>query len=588
MAEGTVDILPPHNMEMEWGVLGMLLIHNEMFDQVSSILSSDDFYEKAHGRLYEIMGAMRDQGKPFDPASLKSCLKEINPGPNLTILQWLFSLVKNATTAINAAGYSRAIVDLHKRRKLLAAADEIKALVCNSSYADPLSTLVDEATALLDDVRSRNGVPEGLISFGDAMGQSIDALAKAFQNEGNVAGRSTGFPTLNEAFGGLSSTDVIIIAGRPGSGKSALAVDIASHVAKDDPSNHVLFFSQEMAAQQLTTRALSKKSKIPAVRLRNGNIEQSDFENLVDIAKGMADLSIIIDESAGIKLSHVASKLRQISRRKKVSVVVVDYLQLMAGGGKSKGRGDNRNQELSEITAGLKTLAKQFGVCFIVLSQLSREVEKRDDKRPILSDLRDSGSIEQDADIVMMVYREEYYLKQRFPHGQSGDQWEKWKSDMDRWKGLAEIIIAKNRHGPQGTFLLGFDGDTTSFRELEEDEKQGRNTEQPKAKVRLIKSAALVFDAMVACMARLGQPGRCPNAAMDMPAILTSEAFGEYLASRPSMDGDNAEKAEKEAREQFKKGMIWLHDEGVIVISNETSGETKRAWLWFTGRKVRR
>jgi replicative DNA helicase len=575
------------NVELERALLGVIFVHNHVYDRASELVKPEDFHEKVHGVLFRLLGEMAEKRIPATPLSMKPFLQEIDFG-TMTPIQYLAGLAADATIQMNVPSFAMHIKQLSQRRELVEIAGKLKALAEAPSVTVMPTDIITEIEERFQDVRSGSDLPDGIVPFSSAVAGSLQAIERAYEKQAPDAGKSTGFPTLDEAIGGLSDTDVIILAGRPGSGKSALAANISVAVARQNPDASVVFFSQEMSAQQIATREISKESKVPAIKLRNGSVKHEDFQEIGEAVKSLEGLDILIDGTAAIKLSQIGSKLRQIVRKKKISLVVVDYLQLLEGGGRSKARGDNRTGELTEITKGLKVLAKEFCVPFLILSQLSRECEKRDDKRPMLSDLRESGSIEQDADVVMFVYREEYYLRMNTPNGRSGDAYDTWRAEMDRWKGIAEVIVGKQRHGATGACLMGFDGETTSFRELDEDEKSGRDTDQPKAKVKLIKSAALVYDAMVAAMARLGHPGRCPNAAMDVPAILTSEAFGQYLASRPSMDGDNFEKVEKEAREQFRSAMVWLYDSGVIVISNEQHGETKRAWLYMTGRKVRR
>jgi replicative DNA helicase len=577
--------LPPHNLEMERAFLGVLLLHNDAIDKVQGIVEPDDFYEKVNATIYENMLMLANAQKPFDVVSIKSSISGIDFS-GASPLQYLMRVTAEATTLINVAAYGRAIADDNRKRKLIEAAEKIKDLAYGSNPTQTVEMLIAESSGLLDDVSASGALSDGVVTFGQAATSAVKQIANSFDRDSNIAGISTGYPSLDAVIGGFSDTDVIVLGGRPAMGKSALASNIATYIAMQSPNKKAIFFSQEMSAEQLVSREISRISKVPLIHMKNGTLTQEEFERVLSVEATVQNVEMVIDARGSLKLSQIASKLRQESKKKPISLVVIDYLTLMQGSGKSKGRGDNRTQEVSEITAGLKSLAKLYRAPFLILAQLSRDVERRDDKRPILADLRESGSIEQDSDVVLFVYREAYYLKK--PASQHGEAWERYQAELERWRGITEVIVGKNRHGPTDTCLLGFDAETTSFRELIGNEKDIGAGYQSDSGYSMTIAAKRIYPSIKQALERLGSLARtsaCPTGKL---AITTSEAFGEYLASLPFMEGDNAEKTETKARAEFKEGLDVLRRENVVVAHNATVDEKPMAWLWLGDRKVKK
>jgi len=388
-------------------------------------------------------------------------------------------LAAEAVTVINAMDYGRAIYDLATRRALITVGEDM----VNIAYDAPVDMSprdqIEDAERRLFELAETGRYDGGFESFNDAVKTAVDMANAAYMRDGHLSGIASGFRDLDKRMGGLQPSDLIIIAGRPGMGKTSLATNMAFHIAnayepapqadgtfKAASGGVVGFFSLEMSSEQLATRIISEQTEIPSSKIRRGEINEAQFDLLVGCAQTMQKLPLFIDATGGISIAQLAARARRLKRQRGLDVIVIDYVQLMQGS--SAKSSQNRVQEITEITTGLKALAKELGVPIIALSQLSRQVESRDDKRPQLSDLRESGSIEQDADVVLFVYREEYYLKNKEPKPGS-DEYIKWEGEMNDARGKAEIIIAKQRHGPTGTVPLGFQGEFTRFFDLADD-----------------------------------------------------------------------------------------------------------------------
>jgi replicative DNA helicase len=468
---------PPRNIEAEQALLGAILINNDAFDRVSDFLQPEHFSEEAHRRIYEIASSLIRAGKIATPITLKTFLgdQEIAPGVNMP--RYLARLAAEATTIINAADYGRTIYDLATRRELIKIGEEI----VNVAYDAPVDVTpreqIEEAERRLYSVAESGRSDGGFHRFSDALATAIDMAAAAYERDGKLSGISTGLRDLDKSLGGLQSSDLVILAGRPAMGKTSLATNIAFNIARAYRSRQradgtlettnggvVGFFSLEMSSEQLATRIIAEQSGVPSYKIRRGDISESEFRQISDAAREMQAIPFYIDQTGGISIAQLMARARRLKRQKGLDVLVIDYLQLLSG---SKTRGDNRVQELTEITTGLKALAKELKVPVLALSQLSRQVENRDDKRPQLSDLRESGSIEQDADVVMFVFREEYYLKNREPKPGTEEHIQ-WMTAMEAAHGKAEVIIGKQRHGPTDTVPLQFDADVTRFSDLAE------------------------------------------------------------------------------------------------------------------------
>src|SRR5450432_3784303 len=469
---------PPANFEAEQALLGAILVNNDAYDRVSDFLKTEHFVEEIHRRIYDIAGSLIRAGKLASPITLKTFLGEHDLG-GISVQQYLARLAAEATTIINANDYGRTIHDLAIRRELIQIGED----VVNVAYDSPVDSTpcdqIEEAEKRLYQIAEGGKYGGGFQSFSDALKTAVDMAARAYERDGHLSGVATGMYDLDHKMGGLQASDLIIVAGRPGMGKTALATNIAYNVAKAHRAEVqadgtmksvnggiVGFFSCEMSAEQLATRILAEQTSISSSSIRRGGITEADFEKIRDYSIELQSLPLYVDETGGLSISQLTARARRLKRQKGLDLIVVDYIQLLQGSGK---RGnDNRVQEVTEITTSLKALAKELNVPVIALSQLSRQVESRDDKRPQLSDLRESGSIEQDADVVMFVFREEYYLANKEPRIGT-PEYEKWQLDMSLVHGKAEVIIGKQRHGPTGTVELQFEGQFTRFGDLAQD-----------------------------------------------------------------------------------------------------------------------
>ena len=468
---------PPHNIEAEQALLGAILINNEAFYRVSDFLEAKHFFEKINQDIYELAGRLIRANKSATPVTLKTFLPAEQDIVGLTINQYLARLAAEATTIINAEDYGRLIYDLSVRRALI----EIGGTIVNNAYDAPVestpTTHIEDAERKLYEVAETGRYQSGFLHFERALTRAVDMVAAAYQRDGNLSGLATGLKDLDAKMGGLQSSDLVILAGRPGMGKTALATNIAYNIArawrgeqradghmKTVDGGLVGFFSLEMSAEQLATRIIAEQSGISSSRMRRGDISDLDFEVIKDKMVEIQHLPLFIDEAGGISIAQLAARARRLKRQRGLDLLVIDYIQLMQGSTRRAMEG--RVHEVTEITTGLKALAKELNVPILALSQLSRQVESREDKRPQLSDLRESGSIEQDADVVLFVFREEYYLMNKQPNPGTAEH-EKWRNDMEGVEGKADVIIGKQRHGPTGTVNLHFDAEVTRFSDPE-------------------------------------------------------------------------------------------------------------------------
>ena len=469
----------PHNVEVEQALLGAILVNNDAFDRVSDFLKPEHFSEELHRRIYDVASQLIRGGKLATPITLKTFLGEQDLG-GVTIPQYLARLAANATTIINAQDYGRTVYDLAVRRDLIVVGEDI----VNSAYDAPVDASpreqIEEAERKLYAIAETGRFEGGFQRFSDALTLAVDMAARAWERDGKLSGVATGLSDLDRIMGGLQASDLVIVAGRPGMGKTALATNIAFNIAKayegrQQPDGGtetvnggiVGFFSLEMSSEQLATRIIAEQSAVASYKIRRGDITEPEFHRIAEAARDMQSIPFYIDQTGGLSIAQLIARARRLKRQRGLDVLVIDYLQLLSG---SKSKGDNRVQELTEITTGLKALAKELVVPVIALSQLSRQVESRDDKRPQLSDLRESGSIEQDADVVMFVYREEYYLKNKQPR-EGTEEFLTWQADMERVHGRAEVIIGKQRHGPTGTVELAFEAEMTRFSNLAREDR---------------------------------------------------------------------------------------------------------------------
>ncbi|MCY7272039.1 MAG: replicative DNA helicase [Sphingomonas bacterium] len=483
-AEAPVTPALPQNIEAEAALLGALMIDNRLVEDVQLKLRSDHFFEPLHGRIYDSILRMSDKNMVANPVTLRpmfeadDAMKEVG-GP-----AYLAQLTGSGAAIIGARDFAQQIYDLALLRSLVAVGrDMVEGALDTSEEVAPLSQ-IERAEGELYRVAEQGGGEGKVKSFGEATKLAIEQAERALNSGGHLSGVTTGLDGINSKIGGLHRSDLLILAGRPGMGKSSLATNMAFAAAQRftrdvedgiDPAKSagapVAIFSLEMSADQLATRILSEESGISSENLRMGKISQQEFRQLARAAADLQTLPLYIDDTPGLTIAALRTRARRLKRQKGIGMVVIDYLQLLQGSG--KGSSDNRVQEISEISRGLKQLAKELDVPVLALSQLSRAVEQREDKRPQLSDLRESGSIEQDADIVMFIYREDYYVASREPkRPMDGDDakifeaYEQWQRDMERVYGTAELLIAKQRHGATGKVKMKFDSRITKFSDL--------------------------------------------------------------------------------------------------------------------------
>jgi replicative DNA helicase len=469
----------PHNLEAEQALLGAILVNNEALDRVSGFLVPAHFFDPLHARIFETLAALIHAGKTATPITVKSFFESTEPiDAQTSVPQYLGRLAANATTIINASEYGRTIYDLATRRALIVIGEDMVNTAYESAVDQPPKTQIEEAEGRLYTLAEQNKYGQGFETFGAALSTAITMASSAYQRSGHLSGASTGLSDLDHKLGGLQRSDLIILAGRPSMGKTALATNIAYNVAKAYRSEQdadgstkttdggiVGFFSLEMSSEQLATRILAEQAEISSEKIRRGMIDEHEFRKLSEVASEMSRIPLFIDQTGGITVAQLSARARKLKRQHGLDLLVVDYLQLLSGSKRTDG---NRVQEITEITTGLKALAKELVVPIIALSQLSRQVENREDKRPQLSDLRESGSIEQDADVVMFVFREEYYIERTKP-AEGTLEFSDWMAKMSLASGKAEVIIGKQRHGPVGTVELTFEGQFTRFSNLARD-----------------------------------------------------------------------------------------------------------------------
>ena len=466
----------PHNIEAEQALLGAILVNNEAFYRVSDFMEPSHFFESLHQQIYELASNLIRAGKTATPITLKTFLPSDLDINGLNGSQYLARLAAEATTVINAADYGRTISDLALRRNLIQIGEDM----VNQAFDAPVDFApreqIEDAERRLYELAETNRYGSGFQRFAQALTTAVDMAARAFQRDGKLSGLATGLKDLDSKMGGLQASDLIIVAGRPGMGKTALATNIAYNVARAyrgevQPDGSTLtvnggivgFFSLEMSAEQLATRIIAERTEVPSSSIRRGGISESDFEKIKDVSIELQHLPFFVDETGGLSIAQLAARARRLKRQRGLDLLVIDYIQLLQGS--ARRQSESRVQEVTEITTNLKALAKELNVPIIALSQLSRQVESRDDKRPQLSDLRESGSIEQDADVVLFVFREEYYLANTEPRPGTEEHM-KWQTEMELVTGKAELILGKQRHGPTGTVQVHFDAHVTRFGDL--------------------------------------------------------------------------------------------------------------------------
>ncbi|SFC05044.1 replicative DNA helicase [Tropicimonas isoalkanivorans] len=472
----------PHNIEAEQQLLGAILTNNDIFDRVASIISEKHFFDPVHARIYEVASARIAKNMQATPVTLKAFLED-HPGlKELGGPAYLAKLAGGAISSFAARDYAQIIYDLAIRRELISLGKDITAKAGNVDIASEPKEQIVEAEQALYKLGEQGKAETGFQSFLRAITDAVEVAHAAYQRDGGLAGLSTGLDDLDKQLGGLHRSDLLILAGRPSMGKTSLATNIAFNIAKayrrgaltDGTEGTVNggvvgFYSLEMSAEQLAARVLSEASEVPSELIRKGDMTEDEFRRFVAAAKQLEACPLFIDDTPALPISQLAARARRLKRTHGLDVLFVDYLQLV----RPATAKDSRVNEVSEITQGLKAIAKELDIPVVALSQLSRQVESREDKRPQLSDLRESGSIEQDADVVMFVYRGEYYKEREKPGDDNLEAMSKWQEDMERLHGKAEVIIGKQRHGPIGTVELSFEGQFTRFGNLVKPWQQG-------------------------------------------------------------------------------------------------------------------
>ena len=456
----------PSNLEAEQALLGSILVNNDIIDEVSNIIKSTSFYDPAHTKIYEVIEVLNNKGMIANPITLKNYFEKDDMLNEVGGTEYLVKLTRFSSSTKQAIDYAKVIHEMYLRRELVLISDNLSSETLNAKELSA-EKIIEGTEKSLFDLAERGSFSQSFLKFNQALDQTIEMATLAMKNDHGIVGVPTGLTDLDEKLGGLHKSDLVILAGRPSMGKTALATNIAYHAAQTlisrQEKSSIAFFSLEMSSEQLSTRILSEQARIKSDDIRRGKVSEEEINRYIETSRNIYNLPLYIDETPAITIATLSNRARRIKRLFGLSLVVVDYIQLMRGS--STNRNDGRVQEISEITQGLKALAKELGVPVLALSQLSRAVETRDDKQPQLSDLRESGSIEQDADVVMFVYREAYYLERKQPKLGSIEHAE-WQSKMNDVNGLADIILGKQRHGPTGTVKVEFEGIYTKFKDL--------------------------------------------------------------------------------------------------------------------------
>ena len=454
----------PNNIQAEQAIIGSILVTNEIFDEINTIVSSVNFYDPMHQKIYSAIESLIYKGLLANPITLKNHFE--NEKDELNIPEYVVKITKFSASVRQVMEYSKLVYDMFVRRELI----KISENTIDTAKANNLDisgqNIIENSEKLLYDLAEKGSFNSSLIKFDEALKFTIEMATNAYKNEEGIVGVPTGLKDLDDRLGGLHKSDLLIIAGRPSMGKTALATNIAFHAAKNlqetKKKSTVAFFSLEMSSEQLSTRILAEQSRIKSNDIRRGKISDDQFDKFIEMSKNISELPLFIDETPAISIAALSNRARRIKRLYGLELIIVDYIQLMKASFNFK---DGRVQEISEITQGLKAIAKELSVPVLALSQLSRAVEQRDDKKPQLSDLRESGSIEQDADVVMFVYREAYYMERKEPRTNTVEHAE-WQAKMNEISNIAEIIIGKQRHGPTGQINLEFEAMFTKFKDI--------------------------------------------------------------------------------------------------------------------------
>ena len=456
----------PSNIEAEQSLIGSVLVNNDIIDEISNIVSAGKFFDPIHRKIYEIIENLNNKGMIANPITLKNYFENDSGLTEVGGVDYLVKLTRFSSSIKQAIDYAKIIHEMYVKRELIFISDGISDQAKDDQADKTGENIIEDAEKSLFDLAERGNFSQTFLKFNQAVDQTIEMATLAMKSDHGIIGVPTGLTDLDEKLGGLHRSDLIIVAGRPSMGKTALATNIAFYAAKNMQENNekgsVAFFSLEMSSEQLSTRILSEQARISSHEIRTGKASEDTLNRYIETSRNIYDLPLYIDETPAIAISTLSNRARRIKRLFGLKLIVVDYIQLMRT---NSNRMDGRVQEISEITQGLKALAKELNVPVVALSQLSRAVEQRDDKKPQLSDLRESGSIEQDADVVIFVYREQYYLERKKPK-EGSIEFAEWQSKMSDIHGAAELILGKHRHGSTGVVHVEFEGAFTKFKDL--------------------------------------------------------------------------------------------------------------------------
>ena len=467
-SKNSIENKLPSNIEAEQALIGSILVNNDIIDEISNLLKAEKFFDPVHKKIFKVIETLNNKGMIANPITLKNYFENLNELDEVGGAEYLVKLTRFSSSSKQATDYAKIVHENFVKRELLEISNVISEDSLDIDLDKSSENIIEDAEKSLFDLAERGNFSQSFLQFNQAIDQTISMAKSAIKSDQGIVGVPSGLTALDEKLGGLHKSDLVIIAGRPSMGKTALATNIAYHAAKNifekNEKSSVAFFSLEMSSEQLSTRILSEQSRIQSNDIRRGRASEEQLNRFIETSRNIYDLPLYIDETPAITISTMSNRARRIKRLFGLSLIVVDYIQLMKTNVKKY---EGRVQELSEITQGLKALAKELSVPVLALSQLSRAVEQRDDKIPQLSDLRESGSIEQDADVVMFVYREQYYLEKKEPK-QGSIEHAEWQSKMNDIYGLADIIIGKQRHGPTGNVQVEFEGQYTKFKDLKQ------------------------------------------------------------------------------------------------------------------------
>jgi len=456
----------PSNIEAEQSLIGSVLVNNDIIDEISNIVNAGKFFDPIHRKIYEVIENLNNKGMIANPITLKNYFENDSGLSEVGGVDYLVKLTRFSSSIKQAIDYAKIIHEMYVKRELIFISDGIEDQAKDDKMEKTGENIIEDAEKSLFDLAERGNFSQTFMKFNQAVDQTIEMATLAMKSDHGIIGVPTGLTDLDQKLGGLHKSDLIIIAGRPSMGKTALATNIAFYASKNMQENNekgsVAFFSLEMSSEQLSTRILSEQARISSHEIRTGKASEDTLNRYIETSRNIYDLPLYIDETPAIAISTLSNRARRIKRLFGLKLIVVDYIQLMKT---NSNRMDGRVQEISEITQGLKALAKELNVPVVALSQLSRAVEQRDDKKPQLSDLRESGSIEQDADVVIFVYREQYYLERKKPK-EGTIEFAEWQSKMSDIHGGAELILGKHRHGSTGVVHVEFEGEFTKFKDL--------------------------------------------------------------------------------------------------------------------------